>query len=167
MDSKEKQLDQIQHYLDQAKILGIQRQVWNQILNDLHHAIPIGVWITELTPLYNGYAMEEIVPVPKTAESSTEKPPRGSQPKDATTSAKPMRPSQVNELRIKGFFEKDLQPAIINSFVTALSESKHFDINLERISDSIISTETPQDSDSLGWSYELRVKLKPPILIQP
>ncbi len=166
LEPKEKQLDQIQHYLDQAKTLGIQRQSWNRILNDLHQAIPIGVWITQLTPLYNGYGMGDLVPVAKPPEPSG-RAPRGNQPNDATSSAKPARPTQVNELRIKGFFEKNLQPGVINTFVSALAESGLFDINTERITDAIISTETPQDSDSLGWSYELKIKLKDPILIQP
>jgi type IV pilus assembly protein PilM len=167
LEPKEKQLDQIQHYLDQAKVLGIQRQSWNRILNDLHHAIPIGVWITQLTPLYNGYGMGDLVPVAKPSEPTARGQKGGNPSQDSISTAKPAKPTQINELRIKGFFEKNLQPGVINTFVTALAESEFFDINTEKITDAIISTETPQDSDSLGWSYELKVKLKEPISIQP
>jgi type IV pilus assembly protein PilM len=166
LEPKVKQFDQIQHYLDQAKALGIQRQSWNQILNELHHKIPIGVWITQLTPLYNGYGMQDLVPLKKPDEPAP-KTARANPAMAAEPPPKPAKPTEINELRIKGFFEKNLQPEVINTFVSSLAESEIFDINTERITDAIISTETPQDSDSLGWSYELKIKLKNPISIQP
>ncbi|MCS7063848.1 MAG: type IV pilus assembly protein PilM [Methylacidiphilales bacterium] len=171
LEPLEKNLDQLQHYLDQAKILGDQRQFWHQILNELHRCIPVGVWITELIPQFNGYGLNELVPPEKPAPPpSRPKPsaaPSGTTAPQADASPKPAPPTQINQLKIKGFFEKNLQPAVINTFVSALAESPLFDINPEKITEAIISTETPQDSDALGWSYELRIKLKTPLSIQP
>lgn len=151
--------DKLQVEFDAANKLQAQRNAWLGILDDLNQAIPEGVWVTSLKPTWNGNSLDSA----EAAKSAQPQP--GAKPGQA-----PAGP-QVNQLMVRGLFHahaqtQRLNPEVINKFVTNLAKSPLFDVNPARISESIISTQLP-DNDHLALDFQLSLKLKKPIDLTP
>lgn len=156
--------DQLQVQFDAAKKLQIQHDAWISLLEDLNQAIPDGVWITLLNPTWNGNALD--------APGGGNPPP----PRPGGPGGRPGQPGQpagpqVNQLVVRGLFHANdqtqrLTPEVINKFVLNLSKSPWFDINPARASESIISTQLP-DNEHLALDFNLSLKLKKPIDLTP
>ncbi len=109
-------------------------------------------------------------PPAPTASPST---PRSRLPGAAAVLAPAQAANEISQIQIKGMFEDGLQPEIINRFVSALVEDgdsspQWFDLSKDKISNAILSTDTPQpNSGQLAWNYTLSLKLKKPINLAP
>lgn len=154
--------DRLQVEFDAANKLQAQRDAWLAILDDLNQAIPEGVWVTSLKPTWNGNPIDS---------------PEAQRPvaAPAAKGGKPGQPAPtgpvINQIMVRGLFHAHpqtvrLNPEVINKFVTNLAKSPKFDINPARVSESIISTQLP-DNDHLALDFQLSLKLKKPVDLAP
>ncbi len=145
------------------KILG-QRDTWTRLLSDINGKVPQGVWITQLIPTSGGQAVD--------SESRPGPGQKGGAPRPA---AKPSAEgpdqagaTQITQIQIKGMFEDGRQPDIINQFVTGLADLGWFELTADKVSNAILSTDTPQpNAGQLGWNFTLSLRLKQPISLEP
>lgn len=151
---------------EQAQKIFQQREAWIRLLSDLNRKAPTGMWITQLTPTYQGQSLDADVVAPVTGPSAG-KAPNSKQPRPVPAAPAFFGAPEINQLDIRGLFENGLQPEVINRFVVSLVELDYFDIDPQKISDSIISTDTPQGEGQLAWNFTLRLKLKKPIDLRP
>lgn len=145
-----KENDVLTSKYDRSRRLLEQRDAWVGILSELNDKIPSKIWITQLTPTNKGQALD--------AEASPDNGVGG------TENQKP----EVNQLLIKGLFESGTNPEEINRFVSELAKSPWFDIDPNKISEAIISTDSPRPgAPDLAWNFQLSIRLKKPIDLQP
>jgi len=156
--------DALKNKFEQARKILVQRDAWIRMLDDVESKVPQGLWITQMTPTYNGQALDAD---PHAAAAA----PGGRAPAGGSSSpsgpASQLGAPEINQLQIKGLFENGQQPEIVNRFVTALADLKWLNIDPAKTSGSIVSTDTPQAGDQQAWNYTLSLKLKQPLSLAP
>jgi type IV pilus assembly protein PilM len=131
--------------------LGRQRNAWPQILAALNDKIPAGVWITQLTPSYEG--------APNAGRTGGNpfrppSPPNGSQV-----------PNEINMLVINGLYHahpKTLQvdSKQLNLFINSLASLPYFTINTAKTSETLISFTSPEtDPGSFAQKFTIHLRL--------
>ncbi len=164
-DKKKEALDEIQKLLEQ-------RNSWAEIMHDLNRRIPDGVWITQMTPMFrdangiNHELSEEI----QTAVAVAPARGKGNRRPSSGESAAPafQTPPEINQVVIKGLYKSELRLTIVNEFVAELSKSPWFEIDPNKLSDSIVSTENAtENNQALALNYSLNLKLKKPVKLRP
>jgi type IV pilus assembly protein PilM len=167
----EDEFSRYQKSLEALQKISKDRDSWKRVLGDLNAKIPEGVWITQMTPMFNDgkgthELNEEIVIEAKTAPSKDKK--SKGKNKVAVESAKPTFPPEINQIVIKGLYKSDQRPTVINEFVQELAGSPYFDIDTHRLSDAIVSVENvSENNQSLALNFNLNLKLKIPIEVKP
>jgi type IV pilus assembly protein PilM len=157
------QNDALKNKFEQARKIIVQRDAWIRMLDDIEGKVPQGLWITQLTPTYNGQALD--AEVHATTPGGGGRPaPGGKAPSGASSQ---IGAPEINQLQVKGLFENGQQPEIVNRFVTALADLKWLAIDPAKTSASIVSTDTPQAGDQQAWNYTLSLKLKQPLSLAP
>ncbi|MDE1171143.1 MAG: type IV pilus assembly protein PilM [Verrucomicrobium sp.] len=142
---------------DEGQRLLAARDFWPRLFNELNSRLPTGVWITQLTPTDDGQPLD----APPGAEKKNRPLKKGGKPNKGSGGP------QISELEVKGMFENGLKPEVVNSFVSALADSGLFEIDKQKVSNAILSTETPSENGQLAWSYTLSLKLKEPLSLAP
>jgi type IV pilus assembly protein PilM len=145
-----KEQDALQQMKDSVVDLGVQRDVWAQILVALNDNIPGGVWITELTPM------------------------SGSSPGGATPSragAGGEAPTnEVDALVISGLYHSNPKTEMVNydrldEFVKALADLPYFDIDKKNITATLPTY--GGDPNAFAQKFSMHLKLKTPIRLKP
>jgi type IV pilus assembly protein PilM len=160
MKSLEKEMDNQVIRLSALKKLSHQRSAWVSLLSEINGKVPEGVWITQLTPSYNGQALDTEIDAPKKGGP----PGAGGKP---PIPQKQMAP-EVNQIDIRGLFESSYDPSIINQFVTGLAQTGKFDLTEKNIAEAIVSADSSSlASNQISLNYQLSLKLKNPIDVSP
>ncbi len=146
-----KQADALQGTFDTAVELGVQRDIWPQILNALNEKITDGMWITELTPKLSD---------DKTPNASVAPAARGTKAK----------PDQITWLLINGFYHDNektqkIEDKAISAYVDALAALPLFDIDTNKRSETQPGQGGKQDV--FAQDFTLHLKLKTPISLKP
>jgi type IV pilus assembly protein PilM len=167
-----KQDDALQQTINQAVILGQERNAWPEILDALNDKIPEGLWITQLTPAYDkaadagarGGAPGFGAPPPPTMPGAVRSPLGGY---DVPT-------GEVNVLVVNGLYHSSplTPPAVdtdsLREFVQALAAMPIFDIDLQKATDQITFTTSGGDiNNALAEPFSMHLKLKKPIELSP
>ena len=165
-----KQADALQATIDQAVLLGHERNAWPAVLDALNDKIPEGVWITQLMPAFD----------PKAASAPG---PRGLgfRPGDVAPAAHTSQllggyqvpTNEINVLVVNGLYHThDLTPPVVDpdslrDFVQALSALPIFDIDPQKATDQVKYTSRDADPDSFAQPFSMHLKLKHPIELSP
>ena len=146
----DKEQETLQQQFKLIQKLGEQRDAWQVIFSGLNDKIPKGVWITNLTPMYDGG------PVKGNGRHELQ------QPKD-----------EINVLVIEGLFHtnertQDIDPDRLRDFVNALADLPCFDIDKSNISETLISYTTKAAAPTaFAQRFLIHLKLKEPISFRP
>jgi hypothetical protein len=167
-----KQADALQQTIDQAVVLGHQRNAWPAVLDALNDKIPEGVWITQLTPAFDPTAPAAPGERPRSrAEilSSSSTASRGSQ----SLGGYMVPTDTINVLVVNGLYHtSDKTPPVVDpdslrEFVQALSGEPSFDIDPQKATDQVKYTSSSADPDSFAEPFSMHLKLKQPIVLTP
>jgi len=152
--------DQAMLEYEAVKKLRHQRDDWADILNSINTAIPDGVWITSMQPLYNGSQLDRPVEIQTEEEEDTRRSRRmpAERPKFQL-------PPEVTELRIRGLYHTHPQTfghreSIIFEFQKQLE-------GLEWVKSVTEVNPVAPSSDELAAEYAMLIKLETPINVQP
>ncbi len=167
----EQENERYQRALDAIEKMTRDRDSWKNVLDELNAKIPEGVWITQLTPLFNDgkgtheLSEEFMIEIKETASKA--KKPKG-KAKGPVSDPKVSFPPEINQLVIKGLYKSDTPSRAINEYVSELASSPYFDIDSTRLSDAIVSVENvSENNQSLALNFSLNLKLKIPIEVKP
>lgn len=168
----ESEFDRYQRSLDALNKITVDRDAWKKVLTDLNAKIPEGVWITQMTPMFNdskgSHELNEEVLIEVKAPASKGGKSKSNKNKNVAAAPQTMLPPEINQIVIKGLYKSDQRPTIINEFVQELSASPYFDIDRSRLSDAIVSVENiSENNQSLALNFNLNLKLKIPIEVKP
>ncbi len=167
----EQENERYQRVLDAIEKITRDRDSWKNVLSDLNAKIPEGVWITQLTPMFNDgkgiHELNEEFLIEIKEGASKAKKPKG-KAKGEVSAPKVSFPPEINQLVIKGLYKSDTPSRAINEFVSELASSPYFDIDNTRLSDAIVSVENvSENNQSLALNFSLNLKLKIPIEVKP
>ncbi|MES2308662.1 MAG: type IV pilus assembly protein PilM [Verrucomicrobiota bacterium] len=168
----EDEFSRYQKSLEVLQKIARDRDAWKKVLSDLNSKIPEGVWITQMTPMFNDgkgtHELNEEVLIEQKAAPQKGKKPKGKTAKVTVEPAKASFPPEINQIVIKGLYKSDQRPTVINEFVQELASSPYFDIDTHRLSDAIVSVENvSENNQSLALNFNLNLKLKIPIEVKP
>jgi type IV pilus assembly protein PilM len=176
------QSDTLQATLEAVVRLGNQRNHWPEILEALNEKIPDGVWITKLTPSYEGGgggAASEVrgggarggsARGGNTGGAGGRR--EGASPTAARNEAN-AAPQEYNVLLIDGLYHSNPKTEVIDSarlgdFVNALADTPYFDIDTKKTSDTLTSFTTAEtDPRSFAQKFSMHLKLKEPLVLRP
>jgi Tfp pilus assembly protein PilN len=151
---------------DLAEKIFTQRDEWVRLLRDINTKIPPEIWITVLTPTYGDQPLDS-----ELAQSGkgVKAPANPANPKSATPGSEGYTGApEINQIHINGLFEKGATDVKVNEFVKDLADLDWFDIDPQKVAESIVTIEPPtRDSDQLTGKFQLRLKLKKPISLVP
>lgn len=165
LKAAEAEEDALKVQFDAIDKLQSQRNAWSQILKDINTAVPKGVWITYLNPTWNGNPLDSTPP----QEMAAPTPPNG--PRGQGNPA-PKGP-EVTQIIVSGLFHSNEQTQpltgdVISKFVRDLAKSPWFDIDVNHLGQTIISTQdTGSNKEYLALEFKLSLKLKKPIDLTP
>lgn len=166
-----KEASTLQKTFDLAARLGDQRDDWAQILNGLNDKIPEGMWITELTPSYEGRGGGGGGGNRRGGNNGGGgRPGQGGQQPGGE---EPRERREINLLIINGLYHDNdktekIDPARLGDFITALATLPYFDIDTKNIGETLIShTTADADPGSFAHNFSIRLKLKVPISLRP
>jgi type IV pilus assembly protein PilM len=168
-----KQADALQATIDQAIVLGQERNAWPAILDALNDKIPEGVWITQLMPAFDPTAATvrpghlgnhpgEIPSVPSNSFNSSESLGSYQVPTD-----------EINVLVVNGLYHtNDMTPPVVETtslgdFVQALAALPTFDIDPQKATNQITFTTSIADPTAFAEKFSMHLKLKQPIELSP
>jgi type IV pilus assembly protein PilM len=174
--------ESLQATLNQVVTLGKQRTTWPEILVTLNDKMPHGVWITELTPVYDPKLGGE--------GGGNENGPggggrggRGGRGQGAASAAPGARANvlqtnlsavpEINELVVNGLYHanpktEQIDSQEIDDFVSALAETPYFDIDTKKLTDTLVSLSTADTNPGyFAQNFTLHLKLKEPISLRP
>ncbi len=136
------------------KLVG-QREDWAEMLEAISGAIPAGVWITSLTPTYQGLTLDKPLEI---RQEDNQRPSNQNRPKIQLA-------PEVNELIIKGLYHS--HPDTVQHDGTVITQFEQNLLKLPWFGEVVdIATEAGQQ-DNLASAYSMVVKLKKPINVQP
>lgn len=181
----ENDYDRFNHAIQTTQFLLEQRDAWPKLLDDMNQQIPVGIWITQMDPTYNGKSLDVEVVAGGDSEgsggrrnarsahdrSAPKKEKGKKKEKDAKPEGEP--PSfrtapDINQLGVKGMFEKENRSDIVEQFVKGLEKTSWFEIDPKKISQAITSIETASESKPLlALTYNLDLTFKRTIDLKP
>ncbi len=140
----------LQETFDAAAQLSSQRSAWNGILSAINEKIPQGVWITELTPV--------IETAPAGGGGGGGKAGGGGT-------------DQITGLNINGLYHTDSRTMqvdgdqALSAFVHDLAGTPYFSIDLNNVSQTLLSH--GGDQNVFAQKFSMRLKLKQPVRLRP
>ena len=167
----EQESDRYQKSLEALSKISRDRDAWKLILADLNAKIPKGVWITQLTPMFNdakgNHELNEEILIEIKEGAVKSKKPKG-KTKSVDAAPKVTFPPEINQFVVKGLYKSDQRATVINDFVSELVSSPYFEIDTAKLSDAIVSVENvSENNQSLALNFSLNLKLKTPIEVKP
>jgi type IV pilus assembly protein PilM len=173
----ETQLDGLNAQFGTVNKLQLQRNAWADLLNDINKAIPDGVWITSLTPMVNGNAVDggdlPGAGRPPMAPPAAGRPGNNRPGQGGGNPGQGGNGPQINQIYVRGLYHaspktKGLGVEVLNKFVVSLAQSPWFDIDAAHPDKSIVTSTTVQaDSEHLALDFQLSLKLKKQIDLSP
>ncbi len=167
----EQENERYQRAIEALDKISRDRDAWKKVLSDLNSKIPEGVWITQMTPMYNDgkgvHELNEEFLIEIKEGSSKPKKSKG-KAKAAVAAPKISFAPEINQFVVKGLYKSDQRASVINDFISELAASPYFDIDKARLSDAIVSVENiSENNQSLALNFSLNLKLKIPIEVKP
>jgi len=156
---------------DDVVRIGQHRNAWPDVLAALNDKIPEGVWITKLTPSYD--------PSLDAKNGTARGPGQGGGPGvgapagGAALKGLQTPTDEINVLVIDGLYHSNAKTEVVDSaqlreFVKALADLPYFDVDPQKITETLISFTTSQtDPTSFAQKFSMHLKLKQPISLQP
>ena len=168
-----RQADALQLTMDQAVVLGQERNAWPAILDALNGKIPEGVWITQLMPAFDPKA-----PASPDAHGNRPRPNAGATAPSSSRSAQGLGgydvpTDTINVLVVNGLYHtRNETPPVVNpdslrDFVQALSGMPIFDIDPQKATDQVKYTSSEADPTAFAQPFSMHLKLKQPIALTP
>jgi type IV pilus assembly protein PilM len=183
-----KQAVALQQTIDLAVRLGQERNAWPAVLDALNDKIPMGVWITQLTPAFDpkGATIDAATRASEQGAGGHGGSRRGGQrrgeeslaPRVATRAndllGGYLAPTdQINVLVINGLYHVHpktppvIPPDSIRDFIQSLAAMPIFDIDPAKATEKVTVITAGADPSSFAEKFSMKVPLKEPIELSP